>query len=87
MLIIDKIITDPNDELFDLQSKYDVRINRSQSSDAVYIFRTRRGFCVRVGHPIPKSKNHIRNFTINIETKRVTKQLVESAIKQYLNRF
>lgn len=66
MLIIDKIITDPNDELYDLQEKYNVKINRSCSSDAVYIFKNRTNFTVRVGHPIPKSMKHIRNFAINV---------------------
>lgn len=39
MYLIDKLITDPNDELYDLQAKYNVKINRSCSSDAVYIFQ------------------------------------------------
>ena len=87
MLIIDKIITDQNDELYDLQEKYNLKINRSCSSDAVYIFKNRTNFTVRVGHPIPKSMKHIRNFAINVETQRVTKDFVEKTIQKYSNRF
>lgn len=38
MILKDAIIIDPKDELYDLQKKYNVKINRSNSSEAVYIF-------------------------------------------------
>lgn len=75
---------DPNDELYNLQQKYNVKISRSNSSDAVYIFRTRK-YQVRVGHPISKSQNHLHNFK-NVPTKqKVTKQLVEETIQKFFN--
>lgn len=87
MLIIDKIITDPNDELYDLQAKYNVRINRSQSSNTVYIFRTQSGFRIRIGHPIAKNQEHIRNFSKNIISNDVSKKFVEEQITKYLSKF
>lgn len=84
--INDAIITDPKDELFDLQEKYNVKISRSNSSDAVYIFRNRDDI-IRIGHFIPKGKYHIWNFNKDksVFTDKVTKQLVEETIKKNFN--
>lgn len=79
----DAIITNKNDELYDLQEKYNVKISRSNSSDAVYIWRNNK-FKVRIGHPISKNQNHIWNFDINEVTKeRVGRGIVEKVIKMY----
>lgn len=84
--INDAIITDPKDELFDLQEKYNVKISRSNSSNAVYIFRNQK-YKIRIGHPIPKNQNHIPDFDWNksVFTNKVTKQLVEEIIKKNFN--
>ena len=84
--INDAIITDPKDELFDLQEKYNVKISRSNSSDAVYVFRNRDDI-IRIGHSIPKGKSHIWNFNKDksVFTDKVTKQLVEETIKKNFN--
>lgn len=85
--ITDAIITNPNDELYDLQTKYNVKISRSNASDAVYIFR-KRSYIVRVGHPIPRTQKHLMNFRKNKEVHgKVTKDVVETVIKMYLNNF
>lgn len=82
----DAIVTDPKDELFDLQEKYNVKISRSNSSNAVYIFRNRDDI-IRIGHTIPKGKSHIWNFNKDksVFTDKVTKQLVEETIKKNFN--
>lgn len=82
---IDALITSSIDELFDLQEKYNVKISRSNSSDAVYIFRNRRQDTVRVGHPISKAdkKWHLKNFAVSVEVPKVTREIVENAIKQH----
>ena len=85
--IKDAIITNPNDELFDLQEKYGVKISRSNSSDAVYIFKSRSRKILRVGHPINKKQKHLWNFDYNESVRGdVTKEIVEESINKYLNR-
>ena len=79
MSIKDAIITNPNDELYSLQQKYNVKISRSNSSDAVYIFRN-RNFIIRIGHPISKNQVHIMNFSKNFIVKNVNKSIVEAII-------
>lgn len=78
----DAIITDPNDELYDLQAKYNVKISRSNKSDAVYIFKT-ASKKMRIGHYIPLTQSHIYNFQRNVIQKKVTKDVVEKAIIKY----
>lgn len=82
MIIIDEIIKDPNDELYDLQKKYNVKISRSNSSNTVYIFRNRNKI-IRVGHAISKNQKHIRNFEENIVSLKVNKEVVEKVIKEF----
>lgn len=83
----DAIISNPNDELYSLQEQYGVKISRSNSSDAVYIFKSRSRPTLRVGHPISKNQNHLWNFKYNVAVKgNVTKEEVERAIKEYINR-
>lgn len=82
MISKDAIIIDKKDELYDLQKKYNVKINRSNSSDTVYIFRN---YIIRVGHPISKNQKHIMNFEENITTKKVDKEIVEKVIKRFFN--
>lgn len=85
--ILDRRI-DADDPLYSLETKYNVKISRSQSSDAVYITRKTNGFRLRIGHPISRNQNHLQNFAINEEIRgRVTKDIVEVAIKKYLHRF
>lgn len=85
--IDDAIITDPNDNLFDLQEKYGVKISRSNKSDAVYIFKSRSRKILRVGHPINKKQKHLWNFDYNESVRGgVTKEIVEESINKYLNR-
>lgn len=87
IIITDAIITDPNDELYDLQTKYNVKISRSNQSDAVYIFK-RRAYIVRVGHPILKGSNQLINFAVNVSVRgKVTKSIVENTIIKYQNKF
>jgi len=81
-MINDAIITNPNDELYDLQQKYNVKISRSNSSNAVYVFRN-RNYIIRIGHWIPENQNHIKNFTENIVRDKVNKNVVEKVIKQF----
>ena len=82
----DAIITDPNDDLFDLQSKYGVKISRSNKSDAVYVFKS-RSRRMRVGHPINAKQNHLQNFIINVSVRHeVSKKDVEAAIIQHINK-
>lgn len=84
-MVNDAIITDPNDELFDLQQKYGIRISRSNKSDAVYIFK-KVSHKIRIGHPINRNQEHLRNFE-NVPVKeKVTKDVVEKVIKMYLNK-
>lgn len=85
--IIDELITNKSDELYDLQDKYKVKISRSQSSDAVYIFKRRDIFKLRIGHPIHRGQHHLNNFNVNVQVPKVTKTIVEEQIKKYLNRF
>lgn len=81
--VADAQIKDPSDELYDLQEKYNVKISRSNSSDAVYFFKTAKAK-VRVGHPISKKQNHLSNFRYNVVIKgKVTKNDVEEAIIKY----
>ncbi len=82
--ILDAQITDPDDELYDLQKKYNVKISRSGSSDAVYIFKT-KSYKIRVGHPMSKEqqRKHLHNYRKDIWTNEVTKEIVESTIKKY----
>lgn len=82
MKIKDYIITNPNDELYELQKKYNVKISRSNSSNAVYIFRT-DSYRIRIGHYIEPNSNHIRNFKENVVRKNVSKSIVEKVIQQY----
>lgn len=82
MNINDYQISNPNDELYDLQKKYNVKISRSNSSDAVYIFRN-RNYIVRVGHYIDPNSNHLMNFKYNVVVKKVTKENVEKTIKNF----
>ena len=85
--IDDAIIADPNDDLFDLQEKYGVKISRSNKSDAVYIFKSRSRKILRVGHPINKKQKHLWNFDYNESVRGdVTKEIVEESINKYLNR-
>lgn len=82
----DAQITDPNDELYDLQKQYNIKISRSNKSDAVYIFKT-KSKKMRVGHPISHKQNHLQNFMINVQVKgNVTKQIVEEAIRKYIHK-
>lgn len=83
MSIKDAIITDPNDELYDLQKIYNVKISRSNSSNAVYIFRNRNDKIIRIGHWIPENQKHIRNFDKNIVREKVNRNVVEKVIKQF----
>lgn len=80
--IKDYQINDPNDELYDLQKKYNVKISRSNSSNAVYISRT-DNYRIRIGHYIDPKSNHIRNFKENIVRKNVSKSIVEKVIQKY----
>lgn len=82
MKLNDAIITDPNDELYDLQKKYNINISRSNSSEAVYIFKT-RSYIIRVGHYIPKNQKHIMNFSKNIVRNKVNRDVVEKIIKRF----
>lgn len=82
MIYKDAIITDPSDELYDLQNKYNVKISRSGSSNAVYVFRT-KNYRIRIGHYIPPTQNHIYNFRENIIKKKVDKKVVEEVIKKF----
>ena len=86
MKLNDAIITDPKDELYDLQKKYNVKISRSNSSDAVYIWRN-PNYKIRVGHYIDKNQKHIRNFQENIIKKNVSKIVVENVIKKFFKKF
>ena len=86
-LFRDAQITDPKDPLYPLLAKYNVKINRSNSSDAVYVYRKPRGFRLRIGHYIPTGQKHLRNFSENYETSKVSPKIVEEQIKKYLNRF
>lgn len=81
--ITDEQITNPNDELYDLQKKYGVKISRSNSSNTVYIFR-QRSYVVRIGHRMTKSqmRNHIP-CKVYIWANKPTKELVENTIKKY----
>jgi len=82
----DAIITDPNDELYDLQKKYGVRISRSNKSDAVYVFK-KTSYKIRIGHIINKASNHLMNFKRNEVVKgRVTKEIVEKVIQKYIDK-
>lgn len=84
-MINDVLITDPNDELYDLQQKYGVKISRSNSSDAVYFYKTKKKQ-IRVGHAFAKESGHLMNFKRNKVVKgKVTKEVVEQAIKAYIN--
>lgn len=87
MNIYDEIITNKNDELYSLQAKYNVKISRSGSSDTVYVFRTRNGYRIRIGHPINKSQQHIRNFSRTYNASSPSKDLVEKLIKENLSKF
>jgi len=80
----DAQITDPNDELYDLQSKYDVKISRSNSSNAVYIFR-KPSKKARIGHYINPNSEHLKNFFINFIRKKVDYHTVEECIKKIIN--
>ena len=82
--LLDAQITDPSDELYDLQKKYNVKISRSNQSDAVYIFKT-KSYKVRVGHPMSKEqqRKHLHNYAKDIWVNNVTKKIVESTIKKY----
>lgn len=85
--IKDAIITDPTDDLFDLQEKYGVKISRSNKSDAVYVFKSRSRKILRIGHPINKKQNHLWNFDYNESVRGgVTKEIVEENINKYLNK-
>ena len=81
-MLNDAIITNPNDELYDLQNKYNVKISRSGSSNAVYIFRT-SNYRIRVGHYIPPQQKHIYNFRENVIKKNVSREVVENVIKKF----
>ena len=87
MNIYDEIITNQNDPLYSLQSKYNVKISRSGSSSSVYVFRTRNGYRIRIGHPINKSQQHIRNFSRTYNATNPSKELVEKIIKENLSKF
>ena len=87
MYLIDKLITDPNDELYDLQAKYNVKINRSCSSDAVYIFQKQKQLYSSSRSSDSKEYEAYSKFVINVETQKVTKDLVEKTIQKYSNRF
>lgn len=87
MNIYDEIITNKNDELYSLQEKYNVKISRSGSSNTVYVFRTRNGFRIRIGHPISKNQQHIRNFSRTYNATKPSKELVEQLIKENLSKF
>lgn len=82
MKLNDAIITDPNDELYSLQKQYNVNISRSNSSNAVYIFRN-RSYIVRIGHYIPKNQKHIMNFSENVVRNKINKDVVEKVIKRF----
>lgn len=81
--ITDEQITNPNDELYDLQKKYNVKISRSNSSKAVYIFR-QRNYVVRIGHRMTREqmKNHIP-CKVYVWVNKPTKEIVEDVIKKY----
>ena len=86
--IIDAIIKDPSDPLYELQQKYNVKISRSNQSDAVYIFRKRAHYLLRIGHPISRNQSHLKNFDENIPIKgKVTKDIIEEEIKRRLSKF
>ena len=87
MNIYDEIITNKNDELYSLQEKYNVKISRSGSSNTVYVFRTRNGYRIRIGHPISKSQQHIRNFGRTYNASSPSRDLVEKLIKENLSKF
>lgn len=79
----DAQISNTSDELYSLQTKYNVKISRSNKSDAVYIFKT-SSRKMRIGHPINRHQNHLQNFIINISVRgKVTKEIVENAIIKY----
>lgn len=86
--INDMIITNAEDPLYDLQEKYNVKISRSNKSSAVYVFRQKSKFLLRVGHYITKSQPHLWNFQENYIVKGDVKYKdVEKAILKYKNRF
>ncbi len=81
--LLDAQITDPSDELYYLQKKYNVKISRGGKWGSIYIKRTNK-FIVRVGHPMnTKQKwNHIP-VDKDVWTNKVTKEIVENTIKKY----
>ena len=86
--ILDAIITDPRDELYALQAKYNVKISRSNKSSAVYIFRHRRKYLLRVGHYIDSNSEHLWNFSDNVVISgKVEPRHVEKAIRTHLSEF
>lgn len=81
--ILDAQITNPNDELFPLQKKYNVKISRGGKWGSVYIKRTNK-FIVRVGHPMnAKQKQSHIPVDRDVWTSKVTKEIVENTIKKY----
>lgn len=91
LTLTDAIITNKNDELYNLQEKYSVKISRSPKSNAVYIFKNKRNFVLRIGHEMtPEQFKQFRQkyqFSENIRTKNVSKEKVENSILKYLSRF
>lgn len=81
--LLDAQITDPSDELYDLQKKYNVKISRGGKWGSIYIKRTNK-FIVRVGHPMRwgQKQSHIP-VDEDIWVNNVTKKIVESTIKKY----
>lgn len=91
LTLADAIITNKNDELYDLQEKYSVKISRSPKSNAVYVFKNRQNFVLRIGHEMNveqfKQFRQKYQFSENIRTKNVNKEKVENGILKYLSKF
>lgn len=80
--ITDEQITNPQDELYSLQEKYNVKISRSQSSDAVYIWSRTRKRQIRIGHPISRNSKHLHNFIRNFNREKVDYKTVDEILKE-----
>lgn len=53
------------DELYPLEGIYNVKINRSNTSNAVYVVSNKTGKRIRIGHYISEKQRewHIQNWT------------------------
>lgn len=89
-IIMKDALIGPNDPLYPLTVKYQVKISRSSTSNSnsIYVFRKRRGYRLRIGHPISSDQIHLRNFADNeIVRGPVTVDVAENMIKKHLHQF